>query len=121
MGNMANFENEFLKSPEKFGFCSFDEFRKNKDRWRARPEQTLESIAGAGTLHKDRIRKVKYEMEGYACDSVEGVQALSRQMGFRDSDLVFFPVPHNHLAGKFDILVRVFHKDTVKRRDEQCG
>jgi hypothetical protein len=117
MGDLSKFETEFLKDPSRYGFCSFEEFRRDKEKWRRRPEQTLESIDGAGTLFKDRIRKVRYELEGYACDSVESVQAQARQMGYSDRDLVFFPVRHNNFGEKFDILVRIFHKDTVKSRE----
>ena len=109
-------EIDFIKNPDKYGFCTFEQFRKNPSKWRARPEQALESIEGAGTLYKSQIRKMTYELEGYRCDTLEDVQSQAGQMGFRDQDLVFFPVRHNHLAGKFDMLVRIFHKNTVKQR-----
>ena len=114
---MQNFETGLIQRPGDYGFCTFEEFRKNKDKWRANPEAGLVSVENAGTLFKGRIRKVKYELEGYPCDSLEAVQAQAKVMGFMDKDLVSFPVPHNHLAGKFDILVRFFHKDTVKKRE----
>jgi cell division protein FtsB len=113
----ANFERDFPKNPGAYGFCSFEEFRKNKDKWRANPEQALESVETARTVVKKQIRKMTHELEGYPCASLEAVQAQARQMGFLDKDLVYFPVPHNHLAGQFDILVRWFHKDTVKKRE----
>jgi len=114
----ANFDRDFPKHPERYGFCTFDEFRRNKAKWRANPEQQLVSVEQAGSLFKGQIRKIKHELEGYPCDSLEAVQAQARSMGFRDQDLVYYPVPHNHLAGKFDILVRWFHKSTVRKRQE---
>jgi hypothetical protein len=115
---MARIDSDLLRDPTKYGFCTFEEFRKNKDKWRPNPEQALASIEQGGTLFKGRIRKMKFEFEGYPCDSVEGVQNLSKQMGFQDKDIVFYPVAHNHLAGKFDLLVRCFNKATVKQRQE---
>lgn len=113
-----NFDTDFMKHPDRYGFCTFEQFRKNKTKWSSNPEQTLEVIAGAGTMFKGQIRKIRYELEGYACETLESVQSTARQMGFRDQDLTFFPVPYNHLAGKFDLLVRVFHKSTVDKRAE---
>lgn len=109
---------DLMKNPDQHGFCTFEQFRKNPDKWRENPEQSLASIEDGGTMFKDRIRKMKYEFEGYACESVEGVQNLSRQMGFLDKDIVYYPVPHNHLAGKFDLLIRCFNKATVKGRSQ---
>jgi hypothetical protein len=113
---MAKIDSELMKNPESFGFCTFDQFRKNKSKWQKNPEQGLASVENAGTMFKGQIRKIKHELEGYACDSLEKVQSTARVMGFADKDLVYYPVPFNHYAGKFDILVRWFHKSTVQQR-----
>ena len=115
---IANFDTDFAKHPDRYGFCTFEQFRKNKSKWQANPEQTLEVIAGAGTMFKGQIRKITYELEGYPCATLESVQSTARSMGYRDQDIVFYPVPHNHLGGKFDLLVRIFHKNTVSRRGD---
>lgn len=115
---LAGIDTDLLKNPEKYGFVSFEQYRKEKSKWRPNAEQALESVDRAGTLFKGKIREIKYELEGYPCETLEAVQSQARAMGFAEKDLLFFPVPHNHLAGKFDILVRFFHKDTVRKRED---
>lgn len=73
---------ELTENPSKFGMPTFEEFRKNKERWMGRPDDELAAIDAGDKILGCRQ---KYFIEGdggrYSCDSLEHVQRIADDMG----------------------------------------
>ena|SRR6185312_8243912 len=113
---MVDFE-EIEFDVTKHGFPTFEEFRRNPDRWREQPEGVFATVEKAGNLFKGYIRRIKYELEGYRFETLHEVQRAARNMGYRDSDLTFQPEMVEAIAGKCDVIVRFVSKASAKRRE----
>lgn len=107
---------QLLADPGRYGFCTFDDFRKNPAKWKPDPLQSFTSVEQAGTLFKKNIKKMKYEIEGYACDTLEAVQMTARQMGYREKDLEYRILIDPLGGGKVNMVVKFFHKSTFEKR-----
>ena len=115
---MSNIDEDLSSNPEKYGFCSFADFRKNPDKWRPKKDQLLRSIdvgVRGETLSKN-ISGHRYFLEGYRCDSLEKVEDLAKNMGIRTSDLTCHIVRQKDLAGKERLDIHLMSKDTVDKR-----
>lgn len=107
---------ELRSDPTRWGFCSFDDFRKNPDKWRPDPLQLFKSVEEAGHHYKKWVKKFKYEIEGYSCDTLEKVQSIARQMGYREQDLTIRVLIDPLGGGIVNMVVKFFHKDTLAKR-----
>lgn len=65
------------------GFPTFDEFRRNPEKYRKHPEEIFNWVDPANVWFKDRLKKIKfYWRDQYECDSLERVQKLSTLEGY---------------------------------------
>ncbi len=115
-GKSTQFDNEFEKDPSKFGFCSFEDFRKNKDKWTPKKDQIFEVIDNGSQAYKLKVRKYIYFYEHYKCDSLEQVQRHFDGQGLGSNDIVFLPRFITNEHGGNDCEVRVFSKEALKKR-----
>lgn len=80
--------NDELNSIIAMGFPTFDEFRKNPDKYRNRPEEFLESADAADVSFKAQLKKMKHTWRGeYKVDSLEQLQRICNLEGFSEGDI----------------------------------
>jgi hypothetical protein len=97
------------------GFPTFDEFKKNPDKYRRRPEEILESADRSTIAFRDRVSKQRYGWrDQYVFDSLEQVQRVIKDEGYSELDLEMEPIvrPLNGSSrdGKVEIIVRFWPK-----------
>lgn len=114
---MTQVDDDVEVDPTKFGFPSFEEFRKNPDKWRENPEGVFATIEKGTTIYKDYIRSHKYEVYHYRCDTLEEAQSVTRSMGFKDSELTWKANMQDLGGQKCDLLVRIMSKEDARRRE----
>lgn len=74
------------------GFPTFDEFRRNPDKYRDRPEQLFESAEASTQTFRRAVVKQKYCWRNtYPCDSLEQIERIAREEGFNVNDLEMQP------------------------------
>lgn len=107
---------DIVDNPHKFGWVTFNEFKKNPEKWIGRKDDVLAS-ADKGSHTLKSIRKHIYEVEGYRCKGLEEVQKTAECMGIDLNDLEMKPDMIQAGAGKFDVIVRFVSKQTKERRE----
>lgn len=74
------------------GFPTFDEFRKNPDKYRNRADQLLESADTSTQSFRKALTKQKYCWRNtYLCDSLEKIERIAKEEGFTVDDLEMQP------------------------------
>ena len=97
--NFADSFEDFLASPEKYGFVSFENFRKNKSKWMGRSDDILVSVdAGDKFLHA----RHKYFVDGIPVDDLEKVERMAKDMGTTPEEA-------------FDLVPQVRHDPSERR------
>jgi hypothetical protein len=80
----------------KMGFPTFDEFRKNPDKWRKDAEELFGSVEGShqDPFERKRLHKQKYMWrDQYKCDSIEQLQRIAASEGYPNAqDLEICPI-----------------------------
>jgi len=74
-------------------FPTFDEFRKNPDKWRLRPEELFESADASTQTFRRQLKDQKYYWKDqFDCgDSLEKVERIAKEEGFTIGDLEMQP------------------------------
>lgn len=107
---------DLIKDPKKYGFCTFEEYRKDKKRWQFNAEQIFEIVQGAGTNHKKSLKKLRFEVNGHRAETLEQVQRIAREEGLDMRTLDIWPEIID-LGGQWcDILVKFMPREEVQRR-----
>lgn len=79
----------------KVGFPTFDEFRKNPDKYRKGADELFAS-ADASTQNPGMRRKLdsqKYMWRNqYVCSSLEQIERIAKEEGFQANDLEMLPI-----------------------------
>lgn len=116
--DFEDFENCLAQLIQEGSFPSFDEFSKNPDKWRERPEAILESIdrsmqAGRKDLAKQKV----YWRYGKECFTLGKLARVCAENGYKlaDVEMIGFRMKNSSGTGKDEMLVRVFPKDELKR------
>lgn len=105
------------------GFPTFDEFRKNPDKWRLRPEQLFESADASTQVPHFRklVSTQKWQWKDqFKCDSLEQIERIAKEEGFQVQDLEMEPLV-NRIHGtsadnQVEIVVRFWPKSEFKAR-----
>jgi hypothetical protein len=98
-------------------FPSFDEFRKNPDKYRERPDALFESIDRSMIVgRKDLARQRIYWRYGKEAFTLGKLERVCKENGYslKDVDMVPFRISNNTGTGKDEILVRVFPKSELQ-------
>ena len=107
---------ELVRNPEKFGAPSFDEFKKNYQRYVGSNDETLASVDNADTKLKGITKRILYEIEGYRAKSLEEVERIAAAQGIpiRELDYTGHCIPQG--GGSCDILIKFVSKLERERR-----
>ena len=98
-------------------FPSFDEFKKNPDKWRERPDALFESIDRSMIMgRKDLARQKIYWRHGKESFTLGKLERICKENGYslRDVDIVPFRNTNSSGTGKDEIYVRVFPKSELQ-------
>ena len=94
-------------------FPSFEQFAKDPDKWRNQEEDLFVAIEQMNVFFKDRVKNVRYYWRGvHRCDTLERLQYITREEGYKGSDLEMQPIVEptdgssNHHTSKMDIRVQ---------------
>jgi hypothetical protein len=110
-----------MEHPERYGFCSFEDFRKNKEKWKFSADRLFEAVQGAGTAHKQRLKKLRFEINGHRAESLEQVQRIAKEEGLSLETLDIWPEIID-LGGQWcDILVKFMSREAVKARMDEIA
>lgn len=101
---------------QKMGAPSFEEFKRNRDKYMGRPDDVLSSVDQGGTMLKGYMKKVRYELEGYRCATLEEVERVASSQGIELSDLDYRAVCVPQSGYTCDILVKFMTKAEYERR-----
>lgn len=103
------------------GFPTFDEFKKNPDKYRINPEHLFESADGSVTtgMRKRLFRQKYYWRDQYDCgDSLEKVQRIAKDEGYEITDLEMQPrvatMDGTSKQGRVEITVHFWPKAEFK-------
>lgn len=73
-------------------FPTFDEFRKNPNKWRERPEEIFEAADKSSLSLRDSLkRQVYFWRDTHQCESLEQVERIAREEGYGPQDLAEEP------------------------------
>jgi hypothetical protein len=95
---------DVLEDPTKFGAPSFDDFKKNREKWLGRDDEAL-GLADKGSGWAF-VKKHIYEIEGYRCKTLEEVEHVALCQGIPLRELDYRPQMLPRGCGKWDILVK---------------
>lgn len=74
-------------------FPRWEEFKKNPDKWRKNEEDIFTSLANMESFFKKRISRAVYMWRGkFRCKSLEELQRITRDEGYKGSDLEYQPI-----------------------------
>lgn len=98
------------------GFPTFDEFRKNPEKYMGREDASLAEVERGSTNLNRTVSKHIYEIEGYKCRSLEEVEKVAKSMGINLKELDYRPQVQPNTSGKFDIKVKFVSKTEREKR-----
>ena len=110
--------NDILASPNKYGAPSFQEFKRNREKWMGRDDDKLASADEGSRVLKNgnRVKKHIYEIEGHRCKNLEQVEKTASNLGLNIKDLDYRPEVLPLGGGKCDVLVKFVSREERKRR-----
>lgn len=98
-------------------FPTFAEFKKNPDKYRVKEEDIFISLEQMECFFKKRVRSVSYYWRGtYKCRTLQELQRLTRNEGFKGNDLEYQPIAapshgtSNLHDSKVDVRVNIYSK-----------
>lgn len=97
-------------------FPSFDEFRKNPDKYRERPEALFESIEMSMISDRKNLYKQKiYWRDGKESFSLGKLERVLKEQGYTVDQVDLIPFRSvNSIGGKDEIFVRVYPKSEMR-------
>jgi hypothetical protein len=95
---------------------SYEEFAKNPNKYRRSPERLLSSVDRGSQLIGGYVQKQVYEVEGYACETLEQVESMAKNMGISLRELRAFPEILPETSYKAKLLVRFLGPDSYRKR-----
>lgn len=116
----ADFD-EIMSNPEKFGAPTFEQFKANRDKWLGRWDDKFAEVdrgsrmPGLGRM----IKKYKYQVEHYTCDSLEECEkvALSLGIDLQSNEYKYETVLVPQGGGTCDAVIKFISTDERKRRE----
>lgn len=108
---------DVFDDPKKFGMPTFEEFKKNREKYLAPYDDVMRQV-DRGSTHLSKItKKYFYEFEGCRCRSLEEVERIARDHGVSLQELGYTAEIMPIGGGKCDILVKFISKAERERRD----
>ena len=100
---------------EEIQLPTFEEYKRNRDRYLGRADDILSS-ADAGSKLVKTVQRHIYEIEGYRCKSLEEVERVAASQGIPLAQLDYRPCIVPQSGHKCDILVKFVPKHTREKR-----
>ncbi len=112
----AESTDDIYEDPHAYGAPTFEEFKKNRERYMGRDDDSLASVSKGGEISNRFTQKHIYEIEGYRCKTLEEVERIAKSQGIalRDLDYKAILIPQG--AGKGNLLVKFVSKEERSRR-----
>jgi hypothetical protein len=109
----TNDMDDIMQDPHKYGAPTFEEFKRNPDKWRVANDQILQSVTG-GSSTISNIKAQHYEIAGYKCKSLEEVERVARDEGISLKDLDMYPQLDKTTGGKLEVFIKFEKKKNAK-------
>ena len=111
----------------RMGFPSFDEFKKNPDKWRKASDEIFSSVEASTQIKRQRraLKRQKFMWKDiYECDSLEKVQQIAKNEGFEPNDLEMVPLARQmdgtSQDGRLEIVIHFWPRDEYKALGGVC-
>lgn len=103
------------------GFPTFDQFRKNPDKWRKGTNEVLESADLSSVTFKDSVKRQVYMWRNkYTCKTLEQLETICKSEGYNPKDLQMRPIvkPINGTSnqGQVEIVIQFWPQDEFEAR-----
>lgn len=108
--------NDILADPHQFGMPTFDEFKKNPEKWLGRDDELLSSADVGCDRIKNVVKRHIYEIEGYRTRKLEEVERIAESQGIPLKQLDYRPQIIPLGGGYCDILVKFVSKRERQKR-----
>lgn len=105
---------DMMMDPRKFGAPTFEEFKRNRQKYLGRSDDTLSSIDKGSQNLARYVKKHVYEIAGHRCKTLEEVERIARDYNIPLGEFRAECLPLG--GGKCDILVKFISQDERDRR-----
>ncbi len=109
---------DLIRNPSKFGAPTFEDFKRNRSKYLGHEEDTLRSADIGSIVFKKGLKKYRYELEGYRCQSLEEVERVAKSQGIALSDLDYRPEFIPLGGGQAEMLVKFISKHERQKRSQ---
>lgn len=117
MSHLQNIDQNINKRPEDYGFCSFSDFRKNKDKWIKPKDSLFQSVDNGSQEVKNDIRYQRYYLDGHLCETIEAVERMANSEGASLDSIVLGGIVKEKVDnGKLRLHVHFMTKEHFERR-----
>lgn len=105
----------------KMGFPTFDQFRKNPDKYRKGREEIFESADQSSITFKNSVKRQVYMWKDqYTCKTLEQLETICKNEGFTPSDLqmrpIVKPVSGTSNQNQVEIVIQFWPKDEFEAK-----
>lgn len=107
---------DILNNPHRFGLPTFEEFRKNSEKYKNNESKHLGMVENSSVNFKKLIKKQSYQFEGIKCNCLEHAQNVAADHGcnlFRDCD-IHPQMLGDRESGYINIVVNFKRKGIIK-------
>lgn len=108
---------ELVRDPHKFGAPTFEEFKRNREKWLGRDDETLASAEKGSQTLREVVNRYIYEVEGYRCKSLEEVERVAASQGIPLKELDYRPQVIPQGGGKWECVIKFVSKNERARRN----
>lgn len=103
------------------GFPTFDQFRKNPDKWRKGTNEVLEAADQSSVTFKSSVKRQVYMWRNkYTCKTLEQLETICKSEGYSPKDLQMRPIvkPINGTSnqGQVEIVIQFWPEDEFEAR-----
>jgi hypothetical protein len=112
---------EALPALIAMGFPTFDEFRKNPDKWRKGKNEVLESADTSSITFKDQVKRQVYMWRNqYTCKTLEQLETICKSEGYDPRDLqmrpIVKPISGTSQQGQVEIVIQFWPSGEYEAR-----
>lgn len=107
---------EIIQNPNKFGAPTFEEFKRNRQKFVGRDDDSL-AIVDKGSHNLQRVVENHiYEIEGFRCKNLEEVERIAGDYGIPLRELDYRPELIPQGGGKAKMLIKFVSKLEREKR-----